>query len=151
VGWHLSSSLRTFVARLIVPFSSSELDLRATAHIQRRGQTPRRAYAGIYFRYCSLPTMDPAAPTDPWRGPHRRAGREGDLLRLREMITLANQSKSFVVNHSVISHQPLEGKLPDQLLPAGPPAGRQRRGSAEGCQPSASRGSPPPTWRGGAR
>jgi hypothetical protein len=38
-GWHLSSSLRTFLARLIAPFSSSELDLRATDHhIQRCGQ-----------------------------------------------------------------------------------------------------------------
>ena len=39
-GWYLSSSPRTFLARLIVPFSSSELDVRATAHIQRCGQTP---------------------------------------------------------------------------------------------------------------
>jgi hypothetical protein len=41
-GWHLSRSLLTFLARLIVPFSSSELDLRATAHIQRCGRSPRR-------------------------------------------------------------------------------------------------------------
>jgi hypothetical protein len=34
-GWHLSSDLCAFLARLIVPFSSSELGLRATAHIQR--------------------------------------------------------------------------------------------------------------------
>jgi hypothetical protein len=39
-GWHLSSNLRTFLARLTVPFSSSELDVRAPAHIQRCGQTP---------------------------------------------------------------------------------------------------------------
>jgi hypothetical protein len=32
-GWHLSRGLRAFLARLIVPFSSSELGLRATAHI----------------------------------------------------------------------------------------------------------------------
>jgi hypothetical protein len=32
----------------------------------------------------------------------------------------------------------------------GPPAVRQRRGSAEGSRPSASRGANPPTWRGGA-
>jgi hypothetical protein len=32
----------------------------------------------------------------------------------------------------------------------GPPAGHQRRGSAEGYRPSASRGSRPPTWHGGA-
>jgi hypothetical protein len=32
-GWHLSSGLRTFLARLIAPFSSSELDVRAAAHI----------------------------------------------------------------------------------------------------------------------
>jgi hypothetical protein len=32
-----------------------------------------------------------------------------------------------------------------RLAPAtGPPAGRQRRGSAEGCRPSASHGAPPP-------
>jgi hypothetical protein len=30
-----------------------------------------------------------------------------------------------------------------------PPAGRQRRGSAGGCRPSASRGTNPPTWRAG--
>jgi len=41
-GSHLSSNLRAFIARLIVPFSSSELDVRATAHFQRCGQTPRR-------------------------------------------------------------------------------------------------------------
>jgi hypothetical protein len=34
-GWYLSSSLRTFLARLVVPFSSSELDVRATVHVQR--------------------------------------------------------------------------------------------------------------------
>jgi hypothetical protein len=32
----------------------------------------------------------------------------------------------------------------------GPLAGRQRRGPAEGCRPSASRGPRPSTWRGGA-
>ena len=53
-GWHLSRSLRTFLARLIVPFSSSEFDLRATAHIQRCGRSPRRH--GVYLRCCSLPT-----------------------------------------------------------------------------------------------
>ena len=41
-GWHLSRGLRTFLARLIVPFSSSELDLRATAHIQRSDRSPRK-------------------------------------------------------------------------------------------------------------
>jgi hypothetical protein len=45
-GWHLSRNLRrparTFLARLVVLLSSSELDVRATAHIQRCGQTPRR-------------------------------------------------------------------------------------------------------------
>jgi hypothetical protein len=50
-GSHLSSSLRTFIiARLIVPFSSSELDVRATAHFQRRGQTPRRYGVSSYCR-----------------------------------------------------------------------------------------------------
>jgi hypothetical protein len=62
-GWHLSRSLRTFLARLIVPFSSSELDLRATAHIQRCGQTPRRY--GVYLRCCALPTMDQPLPLAP--------------------------------------------------------------------------------------
>jgi hypothetical protein len=38
-GWHLSRSLRTFLARLVVLFSSSELDVRAAAHIQRCCQT----------------------------------------------------------------------------------------------------------------
>jgi hypothetical protein len=62
-GWHLSSNLHTFVARLIVPFSSSELDLRDTAHIQRCGQIPRRY--GVYSRCCSLPTMDRPLPLAP--------------------------------------------------------------------------------------
>jgi hypothetical protein len=59
---HLSSSLHTFlcIARLVVPFSSSELDVRATAHIQRCGQTPRRY--GVYSRCCSLPAMDRPLP-----------------------------------------------------------------------------------------
>jgi hypothetical protein len=55
-GWHLGLSLRAFLARLIVPFSSLELDLRAAVHIQRRGQSPRRH--GVYLRCCSLPAMD---------------------------------------------------------------------------------------------
>jgi hypothetical protein len=51
-GWHLSRGLRTFLARLIrlvVPFGSSGLYLRAAAHIQRCGRSPRRyvwGYAG---------------------------------------------------------------------------------------------------------
>jgi hypothetical protein len=53
-GWRLSRNLRTFLARLIVIFhvvSSSELGVRATAHIQRCGQTPRRRCIGytLYF------------------------------------------------------------------------------------------------------
>jgi hypothetical protein len=62
-GWHLSSGLRAFLARLIVPFSSSELDVRATAHIQRCGQTPRRY--GMYLRCRSLPAMDRPLPLVP--------------------------------------------------------------------------------------
>jgi hypothetical protein len=62
-GWHLSSNLRTFLARLIVPFSSSGLDVRATAHIQRCGQTPRKY--GVYLRCCSLPTMNQPLPLVP--------------------------------------------------------------------------------------
>jgi hypothetical protein len=62
-GWHLRSNLRTFLARLIVPFSSSELAVRATAHIQRCGQTPR-GY-GVYLRCYSLPTMDQPLPLVP--------------------------------------------------------------------------------------
>jgi hypothetical protein len=62
-GWHLSSNLHTFLARLIVPVSSSELDVRATAHIQRCGQTPRRY--GVYSRCCSLPAMDRPLPLAP--------------------------------------------------------------------------------------
>jgi hypothetical protein len=80
-GWHLSRNLRTFLARLVVLFSSSKLDVRDTAHIQRCGQTPRGH--GVYLRCCSLPTMEQsAAPTGPpWRGgPHRRAGRAKYLV-----------------------------------------------------------------------
>jgi hypothetical protein len=52
-GRHLSRNPRTFLARLSVPSSSSELDLRATAHIQRCGQTPRRY--GVYL----IPSLRP--------------------------------------------------------------------------------------------
>jgi hypothetical protein len=76
-GWHLSSNLRTFLARLVVPFSSSELDVRTTAHIQRCGQTPRRY--GVYSRCCSLPTMDRPLPLVPVAWHHRRLGRANDL------------------------------------------------------------------------
>ena len=64
-GSHLGSNLRAFIARLIVPFSSSELDVRAAAHIQRCGQTPRRY--GVYSRCRSLLTAyhGSAAPTAP--------------------------------------------------------------------------------------
>jgi hypothetical protein len=41
-GRHLSRYLRTFLARLIVPFSSSALDLCVTSHIQRPGRSLRR-------------------------------------------------------------------------------------------------------------
>jgi hypothetical protein len=66
-GQHLSNNLRTFLARLIVPFSSSELDVRDTAHIQRCGQTPRRY--GVSSRCCSLPTMDRPLPLVPGVAP----------------------------------------------------------------------------------
>jgi hypothetical protein len=66
-GSHLSSNLRTFIARLIVPFSSSELDVRAAAHFQRCGQTPRRY--GVHSRCCSLPTMDRPLPLVPGVAP----------------------------------------------------------------------------------
>jgi hypothetical protein len=63
-GWHLSRDLRAFLARLIgCALQDSELDLRATAHIQRRGQSPRRY--GVYLRYCSLPAMDRPLPLVP--------------------------------------------------------------------------------------
>jgi hypothetical protein len=39
------------------------LDLRATGHIQRRGQSPR-GY-GVYLRCCSLPAMDQPLPLVP--------------------------------------------------------------------------------------
>jgi hypothetical protein len=54
------------------------------------------------------------------------------------MTTLANQIKSFVVNHSVI-YIPLAagGQTAGSAPATGPPAGRQRRGSAEGCRSSA--------------
>jgi hypothetical protein len=59
-GWHLSRNLRAFLARLIVPFSSSGLDLRAAAHIQRCDRSPRKY--GVYLRCYSLPTMDQPLP-----------------------------------------------------------------------------------------
>jgi hypothetical protein len=83
--WHLSRKLRTFLARLIVPFSSSELDLRAAAHIQRSGRSPRRY--GVYsYDVSHCLQYGSAAPTDLCHAPHRRAGRANDLLRLRKMI-----------------------------------------------------------------
>jgi hypothetical protein len=80
-GWHLSSSLRTFLARLIVPFSSSELDLRAT-----HGSYP--ALWPFSTKVWGITTMlftayyGAAAPTSPCRASHRRAERANDLLRL---------------------------------------------------------------------
>jgi hypothetical protein len=84
-GWHLSSNLRTFLARLIVPFSSSELDLRATAHIQRCGQTPRR-YGVYLIKMLFTANHGSAAPTGPWRGPHRRVGRAKYLVKQFRVI-----------------------------------------------------------------
>jgi hypothetical protein len=63
-GWHLSSSLRTFLARLVVP----ELDLRATAHIQRCGQTPDPTKVWGVLTMLFTATHGSAAPTGPWRG-----------------------------------------------------------------------------------
>jgi hypothetical protein len=66
-GWHLSRNLRAFLARLIVLFSSSELDVRAADHIQRCGRSPRRY--GVYLRCFSLPTMDQPLPLVPGVAP----------------------------------------------------------------------------------
>jgi hypothetical protein len=67
-GWHLSSNLRAFLARLVVPFSScfgarSSSSCHGSYDIQRCGQSPRRY--GVYLRCCSLPTMDQPLPLAP--------------------------------------------------------------------------------------
>jgi hypothetical protein len=64
-GWHLSSNLRTFLAPLIVPFSSSELDVRATAHIQRCGQTDFTEVWGVLKVLFTIPAMDRPLPLAP--------------------------------------------------------------------------------------
>jgi hypothetical protein len=54
-GWHLSRNprARAFLARLIVSFSSSELDLRATAHIRRSGRFLQQEGMGYsYGAWC---------------------------------------------------------------------------------------------------
>jgi hypothetical protein len=74
-GSHLSSSLRAFIARLmLVPFSSSELDVRATAHFQRCGQTPRRY--GVYPTKM-LFTAYHGSPRGPSFSGYSRGGRPG--------------------------------------------------------------------------
>jgi hypothetical protein len=86
-GWHLSRGLRTFLARLIVLLSSSELDVRATAHIKRCGQTPRRyrAYLAtkMLFTVHCQPRINRTAWSLAWspppcwasyRKPHRGGG-----------------------------------------------------------------------------
>jgi hypothetical protein len=70
-GWHPSRNLRTFLARLMaVPFSSSELGLRATAHIISYPAllaVSTRAW-GVLKMLFAVYHAGPAAPTGPWRG-----------------------------------------------------------------------------------
>ena len=82
-GWHLSRNLRAFRARLVVLFSSSELDVRATAHIQHGlWPDPTKVYRRMYLiKMLFTASHGSAAPTGPWRGPHRRAGRAKYLVK----------------------------------------------------------------------
>jgi hypothetical protein len=80
---HLSRNLRAFLARGLtaVPFSSSELDLRATAHIQRSGRSPRST--GVWGVVTVLftanhghgPWISRSHRTGPCCAPHRRVER----------------------------------------------------------------------------
>jgi hypothetical protein len=149
-GWHLSRNLRTSLARLIALFSSSELDVRAAAHIQRCSQTPRRH--GVYLRCCSLPTMDQPLLYWPlaWSPPPCWASKvSGEMIssyrkpQRRPSLTKWDLDPTWLTYGSAQISSCCHGP--------GPPAGCQRRGSAKGRRLSASRGSRPPTWRGGAR
>jgi hypothetical protein len=148
-GWHLSSNLHTFLARLIVPFGSSELDVRATAHIQRCDQTPRRY--GVYSRCCSLPTMDRPLPLVPGvvTMPCWASKVSGEMIssyrkpQRRSSLTKCDAKRFFLAS---------SGSSYTQLGSChGPAGGAPAAGPAEGCRPSASRGLRPPTWRGAAR
>jgi hypothetical protein len=61
------------------------------------------------------------------------------------------QRRLSLTRCDVTSHQPLEGKLPDQLLPRA--RWRGASGGVGGGAPAERipRVTPPPTWRGGAR
>jgi hypothetical protein len=98
---------------------------------------------GVYSRCCSLPTMDhgSAAPTGPWRGTIAVLGEQMIWIYLEILAASLLAARQFASNGLCVSWAPATG----------PPAGRHRRGSAEGRRPSASRGTSPPTWRGGAR
>jgi hypothetical protein len=68
-GWHLSSSLHTFLARLIVPFSSSELDVRAALW-------PDSTKVWGVLKMLFTAYHESAAPTGPWRGRHAVLGEQ---------------------------------------------------------------------------
>jgi hypothetical protein len=57
-GWHLSSNLRTFLARLIVPFSSSEL----------LALWPDSTRVWGVLKILFTANHGSSAPTGPWRG-----------------------------------------------------------------------------------
>jgi hypothetical protein len=62
-GWHLSSSLHTFLAQLTVPFSSSELDVRAALWPDHT-----KAWGVLKMLFTACCYHGSAAPTGPWRG-----------------------------------------------------------------------------------
>ena len=69
----------------------------------------------------------------------------GPISHSKILKVIAN--RSAIIGHTQVMHS---GIIPDRAPATAPPAGRQRRGSAEGCRgPSASRGARPLTWRGG--
>jgi hypothetical protein len=112
--------LHTFRARLIVPLSSSELDVRASAHIQRCGQTPRRY--GVYSRCCSLPTMGQPLPLVPDVAPTPSWARE-----LSAQVTSDLQDKRMT-HVGYISHAGYRLLYPFGLLPRA-----RRRGAIAGA------------------
>jgi hypothetical protein len=68
IGSHLSSNLRTFLARLVACPSSARslVFVRATAHIQRCGQTPRRYGVWGILKMFFTANHGSAAPTAHW-------------------------------------------------------------------------------------
>jgi hypothetical protein len=156
-GSHLSRNLRTFLARLIVPATNrcmvnlqSDRNVECS-HFSRQHYGGRSAPRRRHTRRTSE-----IAPNEVGQREHM-VRQAWAIKAAGEIISSNRKPQRVIVNHVCdvqlcTSHTGHRLLYPFGLLPrTGPLAGRQRRGPAEGCRSSASRGPRPPTWRGGAR